>query len=496
MIKPLVPHTRSTSTRSLYSELSRIRMEVIEEGDRIFQVWKPSIRRSVFLPSAMNLAHFIALRRMDLREIQAQLMIMGLSSLGHCESHVLSNIDAIMAMLSHSVKGSRSPARPTAAEFLRGWNRLSREAGRVLGPQRTNRRVRIMATMPAEAAGDAKLVGALIAEGMELARINCAHGDRDEWKAMIRNIRAAERMSGKKCRVFMDLAGPKLRTDEILSHPQHRIRVGDHLVMAAHNDGARFSGVAFTCTCQEVFALLKAGSEVWIDDGVLGCKVEEIHPMGALLRVFHAPKDGKRIKPDKGVNFPGLVLPIRSLTDKDRKDLDFVAGIADVIGFSFVQSAEDVADLQKEIALRMPAGATAPPIVAKIETQNAVRNLPEIMVRGAGRGNFGVMIARGDLAVEIGYLRLAEIQEEILWLAESADVPVIWATQVLEKMTREGVHSRAELTDAVMGERAECVMLNKGEHLVDAVATLSRILENHESNQQKKIQRLRALKSW
>jgi pyruvate kinase len=444
----------------------------------------------------MNLAHFIALRRMDLREIQATLMLMGLSSLGHCESHVLSNLDAIMATLSGLVKGSRPPERPTAEEFMRGWNRLGRETGIVLGPPRKNRRVRIMATLPGEAARDYNLVLTLLEEGMDLAR-NCAHGDEEEWSSMVKNIRIAEKKVDRSCKIFMDLAGPKLRTDKILTKAEDRVTIGDHVLMARREtDTSPFAGVSFTCTVKEIFAPLKIGTEVWIDDGALGCKVERIQPVGALLRVFHAPSEGKRIKADKGLNFPGLELPIRSLTDKDRKDLDFLTMNADVIGFSFVQSPDDVADLQEEIALRLKPNQSTPPIVAKIETRRAILKLPEIMIQGAGRSSFGVMIARGDLAVEIGYLRLAEMQEEILWLAEAADVPVIWATQVLEKMTKEGIHSRAETTDAVMGERAECVMLNKGAHLATAVATLSRILENHEMNQHKKIQRLRALKSW
>jgi pyruvate kinase len=106
------------------------------------------------------------------------------------------------------------------------------------------------------------------------------------------------------------------------------------------------------------------------------------------------------------------------------------------------------------------------------------------------------MIARGDLAVEIGYERLAEVQEEILWLAEAAHLPVIWATQVLETLAQTGIPSRSEITDAAMGERAECVMLNKGPHIVEAVATLDSILGRMESHQSKKRSLLRRLNAW
>ena len=105
----------------------------------------------------------------------------------------------------------------------------------------------------------------------------------------------------------------------------------------------------------------------------------------------------------------------------------------------------------------------------------------------------GVMIARGDLAVECGYERLAEVQEEILWIGEAAHVPVIWATQVLEHLAKSGVPSRAEITDAAMGERAECVMLNKGPHIVEAVRVLDNVLRRMEAHQSKKSAKLRQL---
>jgi hypothetical protein len=140
--------------------------------------------------------------------------------------------------------------------------------------------------------------------------------------------------------------------------------------------------------------------------------------------------------------------------------------------------------------------AFLPAIVAKIETPEAIRNLPELIVYAAGKQPFGVMIARGDLAVEIGYQRLAEMQEEILWLCEAAHVPVIWATQVLENLVKKGIPSRSEMTDAAMSERAECVMLNKGEYLAQAVTILDDVLTRMQAHQSKKTPQLRALNSW
>jgi pyruvate kinase len=134
--------------------------------------------------------------------------------------------------------------------------------------------------------------------------------------------------------------------------------------------------------------------------------------------------------------------------------------------------------------------------VLKIETPQAFENLPALMFSAMGGSSAGVMIARGDLAVECGYERLAEVQEEILWCAEAAHMPVIWATQVLETMAKTGIPSRAEVSDASLGVRAECVMLNKGPYIVDAIRTLDDILLRMGGHQAKKRPLLRALHAW
>ena len=125
-----------------------------------------------------------------------------------------------------------------------------------------------------------------------------------------------------------------------------------------------------------------------------------------------------------------------------------------------------------------------------------MRNLPEIIVQGAGRQPMAVMIARGDLAVEIGFERVAEIQQEILWLCEAAQIPAIWATQVLEGLVQDGLPTRSEMTDAATATQAECVMLNKGTNQPAAVAVLDRMFRTMAANQSKKTPTLRALKSW
>ncbi|MBV9511034.1 MAG: hypothetical protein JO303_12215, partial [Caulobacteraceae bacterium] len=199
---------------------------------------------------------------------------------------------------------------------------------------------------------------------------------------------------------------------------------------------------------------------------------------------------------EKALNFPDTALEIEALTAKDREDLAFVAAHADGIEFSFVQSAEDVRLLQAALAEQRPGDWTDMGLILKIETAKAVTHLPEIIVQAAGRQPAAVMIARCDLSVEIGFARTAEIQEEILWLAEAVCVPVIWATQVLESLVKTGTPSRGEMTDAAMAARAECVMLNKGPYLLDAIDQLQTLLRRMDAHQHKKAPKLRRLRSW
>ena len=192
----------------------------------------------------------------------------------------------------------------------------------------------------------------------------------------------------------------------------------------------------------------------------------------------------------KGVNLPDTHLRLAALTPNDLDDLPFIAGTPDLIGYSFVRHADDIHDLQHRLAdlKAEPLG-----IILKIETRHAFAELPKLLLACMRTGRFGVMIARGDLAVECGFERMAEVQEEILWICEAAHTPVVWATQVLESLAKTGMPSRAEVTDAAMSERAECVMLNKGPFIRDAVRTLDDILRRMEAHQAKKRAMLRPL---
>jgi pyruvate kinase len=280
----------------------------------------------------------------------------------------------------------------------------------------------------------------------------------------------------------------------LLVHPEEQLLLARNTqpgrAARRNADGAVVEMARIGLSCPEVIADLQVGHRVFIDDGKIGAVVEALTPEGAVLRITRARPEGEKIRGEKGLNFPDSTLGLPALTAQDLEMLDLAARQADVIGYSFVRTAQDVATLMAELDQR---GARDLPIVAKIETAQAVRNLPEILLTVIPRRPMGVMVARGDLAVEIGPERLAEIQEEILWLCEAAHVPVIWATQVLESLARKGTPTRSEVTDAAMGVRAECVMLNKGPYICRAIETLRDILLRMQAHQHKKVARLRAL---
>ncbi len=277
----------------------------------------------------------------------------------------------------------------------------------------------------------------------------------------------------------------------------HRVDRGDHLTLTRSLEPATptpaGSDHRIGCTLPEVFGQAKPGEHVWLDDGKIGGILLRVTSNEIDVRITDVRPGGANLKAGKGINFPDTDLRVHALTDKDLADLDFVAPHADMVNLSFVRHPADVEQLQEELERRDAAGIG---IVLKIENVAAFEHLPELLLTAMRSRTVGVMIARGDLAVEVGFERLAEVQEEILWACEAAHVPVIWATQVLDTLARTGQPSRAEITDAAMSERAECVMLNKGPHITDAIHTLDSILTRMQQHQHKKRSLLRRLQAW
>jgi pyruvate kinase len=487
------------SAAELLDEVESLRAAVLMKAEAIARHWEGWVERPDFAPSVENFAHYLALRGRDIRPLQLELTARGLSSLGRAESRVLPTLDAVAGVLAVLAGKATSAPEPDRAFFV-GEERLVSRTAQLLGPSSKRRPVHFLITAPSEAAEGDGFMLRLAELGVEAVRINCAHDDQDAWARMIQGLDSAAKKTGRRMKVLMDLAGPKIRTGAIrVTSGPKRIAVGDEFAITAPGElgaaGDRLA--AIECTLREPLAAARPRERIFIDDGKVAAEVKRTEEWGVLAEVKTCPKEkGYRLKPEKGINFPDTAFAVAALTDKDVEDLAFVARHADGIEYSFVQCAEDVAALQDALAEKRPDDWRKLGLVLKIETNRAVTHLPDMLVRAAGRQPTAIMIARGDLAVEIGFARLAEMQEEILWLGEAAQIPVIWATEVLEHFIKKGVPSRGEMTDAAMSARAECVMLNKGPFLFEAIAQLDLLLGRMSEHLHKKTPQLRRLASW
>ncbi|MGD2130026.1 MAG: pyruvate kinase [Lysobacterales bacterium] len=635
---PIPPDSpQYASCRDLARQIETLRTEIVgigpdqEDAHRLLNRLPPDSRAC-----GLNLLHYLALRKRDLRGLQDALVRLGLSSLGRSEAHVLPTIEAVrrnLALLLGDDLEDAPQAEAIYAAFDAQAGRLHDNTVRLLGDSPGSRRGYIMVTLPTEAAHDFLLVHALLDSGMDCVRINCAHDGPEQWLQMIRNLRHAERTTGRKCRVLMDLGGPKLRTGPMQVAPgvlkvrprrgrdgkvaraarvwltssladgrdygaadamlevdrdwldevragdrirfrdargsgrswrvrevmpegcwvearktaylmndvtlglwrnqpdaaggsrekkgrQHQrklvletvvaglpsqeseilLRTGDVLLIehseapgapAVRDDNGHLLGPGrVSLPIPEVYQDACPGEPVFFDDGRIAAIIERVEDRQLQLRVTHTRNPEEKLGGDKGINFPDTALKLPALSAKDLQDLDFAARHADMVGLSFTNSAADVRALREEL-IRRDGEQVA--VVVKIETKRGFGNLPHILLEAMQFPACGVMIARGDLAVETGFERLAEVQEEILWVCEAAHVPVVWATQVLEALTKRGHATRAEITDAAMGQAAECVMLNKGLHIQRAVRVLDDILRRMQGHRTKKRSMLRRL---
>ncbi len=386
------------------------------------------------------------------------------------------------------------------------WKVPRDELGRAVAPARVSL-LRASTPLPEGSASTLRLADAeadVIAEGDEL-RFRDARGKRRTLAVVALGpggIEAHARkrgyvVAGTRARILRDgarVADVTLDVDAGAS-PGLDVRVGDPLVLTARRvrgrsprrdatGGAVRPGI-IACTLPDALELLAEGHRVLFDEGRIEAVVERVDAKRRdhHLRVVRTQKASIKLRAEKGINLPDTVTKVPALTDDDRRALEFVVAHADAVSLSFVRTPEDVRALQDALD---GAGRTDVGVVLKIETRAGFENLPRLLLQGLRRPPLAVMIARGDLAVEVGFERLAELQEEILWLCEASHVPTIWATQVLDTLARTGVPSRAEVTDAATSVAAECVMLNKGPFIAEAVRVLSNILRRMEKHHDKK----------
>ncbi|WP_423130480.1 pyruvate kinase [Gaoshiqia sp. Z1-71] len=494
---------------ALISELMTIRQAILDCEtaceEQISQV-HPNYRYS-----ARNFIRYLKLRTFELRPLQEQLSAMGLSSIGHSERYVLANIENILYFL-HLYVGRPFQGKFDLGEhpvnYFKSLRVLNENTERLFGKTNQPYHTRIMVTLPSQAANDAGLVDRLLKTGMENARINCSHDHTAVWLRMIANIRTVSAQTGHDCKIYMDLPGPKLRSGpvEVMERPDKnqqsfiRLFPGDLLHVYRHEilgSSARYDGsgqliepAKISVSIPSVFTHTRINDRVWFDDGKIGGRIIDKRADYLVVRIKRAKPNGSKLRAEKGVNLPDTRLELPSLQKEDLDFLPFIAQHADLVGYSFVRTGHDVELLQAELKRlkREDIG-----LILKIENEEAFSNFPELLLTAMRSPNIGVMIARGDLAVELGPERISEVQEMLLWLSEAAFIPIIWATQVLEKLAKEGIATRSEITDASMASRSECVMLNKGENILETVEILANILQRMESHQYKKKGTLRPL---
>ncbi len=440
--------------------------------------------------AARNLLHYLALRKEDVRSLQNMLHTHGLSSLSSSESHIHRQLQAINERIG--IEYSHDQLDFCSYDFSK--KSIVEKSVQLFGANRTVEEPYIMVTFDTSFADNYDLIESLLQKGMNVCRINCAHDDEATWSKMIKGVKEACLKTGLECKIYMDLAGPKIRT-LLLNNGKKKGKVkieeGQLIWLAYQEEGFQKNEIVMSPNEPDIIPMLKKGDKVFIDDGMILGKVEIIQNETAGIRIRRISSKKKRIKNGKGINFPDTQLAISSLTAFDKKCLPFICAEADLIGYSFVRHPEDILNLQKLIH---DTKAPHPKIMVKIETHEAVENLPSLLMAGMLEPVFGVMIARGDLAVEIGFERMGEIQEEIMWICEAAHVPVVWATQVLENLNKSGMATRSEITDAGLAAQAECVMINKGDHTLEVVEALRNIFRRSMTHKIKKRFTFRPLK--
>ncbi|MFN5556935.1 MAG: pyruvate kinase [Chryseotalea sp.] len=349
-----------------------------------------------------------------------------------------------------------------------------------------------MITLDGTQASNVRLMENMLTAGMTVARINCAHDSQNVWSQLVDTLKQAISQSGRTCKMYMDLAGPKIRIKSIWRRghlcEEVRLSEGDDLTVTTQEQRPMLWNEQPDCILvvepTAILNAVKVNNRIYFDDGKFEGLITHHAAHHFTLRISRISAKKPTLKSGKGMNVPDTELPIHALTEEDKTHLPFVCQHADLIGFSFVGKPEEVTDLQNEI--NHHTTQSKPGIILKIERLKAIQNLPALLLAAMREQNAGVMIARGDLAVEIGFERLSEIQEEILWICEAAHVPVIWATQVLENMNKTGFATRSEITDAATAGKAECVMLNKGKFITKAIITLVDILNRQANHIDKK----------
>jgi len=335
------------------------------------------------------------------------------------------------------------------------------------------RRTKIVCTIGPASSG-AALLDRLVAAGMDVARVNFSHSTHAEHAETIRQIRIGEERWGRPIAILQDLQGPKIRLGTFGPAGGGRVDLEPDRMFTLSARPIVGTADGASVTHPEYLSELKPGDEVWMDDGMIQLRVEETTADAVRCRIVA----GGRISDHKGISFPRVPLPVSCLTEKDREDLRFgIRQGIDFVAVSFVRSAADIGEVRKFLR---DQGADLP-IVAKLERQEIVANLPGILTMVDA-----VMVARGDLGLDVPLEEVPHIQKEVIRQARAAKVPVIVATQMLESMVTHLRPTRAEVTDVstAIFDGADAIMLSAetatGRYPVEAVVVMARIAERAE----------------
>jgi len=331
----------------------------------------------------------------------------------------------------------------------------------------TSRRTKIVCTL-GPATDNPKVLAALLNAGMDVARLNFSHGTHLEHARRLRKVRLAAAACGKFVAVMQDLQGPKIRTGALEGGKRAELRVGAPITITTRPVAG--SARLVSTTYQDLPKEVRSGSCILLSDGLIELRVERVKGQDIHCRIVN----GGQLAEHQGINLPGVTLGISALTKKDREDLRFgIEHRVDYIALSFVRRAEDILALKRILAR---AGRPIP-VVAKLEKPEAIERLDEIL--GAADA---VMVARGDLGVELPPEMVPIIQKRIIARASAMRIPVITATQMLESMTVHPRPTRAEASDVANAifDGSDALMLSAetatGNYPCEAVRMMARII--------------------
>jgi len=428
--------------------------------------------------SLLNMKHYLNLRKYDFSQLQDDLTKVGLSSFGRSQAHMEASINVAIEMLSLALK-KESHIPPSSLSYEESHAIMDKN-GEIFST--SSDKTKIMITVPSNFADDEQWFSNLAKEGVHLFRINTAHDTPKAWSEMAEKIKEASN-EAKELKIYVDLAGPKIRTSlkkikKTGKSKKIKLFFGDTVLIHSLNQTSQKSmrkkyGAVVGCTLENIGKFVKIGDKVFVDDGKIEMVIDEIIGDDIICTVLTRNEKGSSLKDEKGINFPNSDIAIGAICPRDKEILADICEYADIIGISFTQTPQDVQNLIDELDSLGKKGSIG--IVAKIETKKGVENLPSILEALTEYGHSGIMIARGDLAIEIGFENLASMQEEILDLCTATHMPVILATQVLENKMKTNMPSRAEISDVAFAHKAECVMLNKGDYALETIKILTTI---------------------